>query len=48
MTGAAVIGRLRAARGTAPGDFAIAILEPRPVWQANECGLAGIHRATVS
>jgi hypothetical protein len=36
---AAVIARLRALRATAPGDFAIAILEPRAVWAADDAVL---------
>ncbi len=30
----ATLAMLRGARGTAPADFAIAILAPRPVWRA--------------
>ena len=36
---AAVIGRLRAARGTVSGDFVITIHEPHPVWQAENAVL---------
>ncbi len=35
----AVTTAIRLARGTAPADFAIAILGPRPVWQASEAVL---------
>ena len=34
-----VISRLWAARGTAPGDFAIDILRPRIAWQADDAVL---------
>jgi hypothetical protein len=36
---AAVLGRLRAARGSAPADFSIDILEPRAVWASADAAL---------
>ena len=35
----AVIGRLRAAHGSAPGEFSIEILQTRAVWQSSEAVL---------